>query len=58
MRRKSKPRAWYTSALFALLIARVIYGFAKFFMKSAEKLGGKSDKPVSVKKKRGWGKRK
>jgi hypothetical protein len=56
MWRRRKHRAWYTSALLALLIARVIYGFAKFFMKAAEKQGRRRE--VGVGEKKWWWKRK
>ena len=37
---RKKQLPWYVKALLILIILRVIYGFAKFFMKAADRHAG------------------
>ena len=43
--RKKQP-AWYWKVLIVLIILRIIYAFARFFMKAVDKNAGSADKAV------------
>lgn len=40
---RKKQTAWYWKVLIILIILRVIYAFARFFMKAADKHAGRVD---------------
>jgi hypothetical protein len=47
---RKKQLPWYLKALFILIILRVIYAFAKFFMKAADKHAGMTGASINNKK--------
>jgi hypothetical protein len=50
MFRRKKQFPWYVKAFFILIMLRVIYAFAKFFMKAADRHAGMPGAPADNKK--------